>query len=528
MKRGKETTVAFMNSKRIGLSFVISLCLAASLYPAEPKRGGNLRFGVSKNFTTLNPFVRMQSVDHRVRSLVYEGLLAVDKNLDSMPALAASWSVSADGLLYTFTLRPGVKFHDGKSLSPSDIKWTIEYAQDPKNGAWGRADLTIVEKIDVAEPDRVRIRLKSPYTPFLSAISGIHWFPVVPQDSLQTGDAQRDSLPPGTGPFRFLAWKPGQELRLGRFEGYWQKGLPYLDEARFIVTTDDTVRGNAVRAGDLDIAEEIPEEMVLRIREGKIPSIGVVMAAAGNHPRMGINHCRPPFNDVKVRQAFVHALDKQEILNGAYSGLGTPTNQKLVRGTKWFVSEVPERKQDLAKARALLAEAGYPEGVKLTVVGWTGTEKVLQVVQSQVKRAGIEMTLLIRDFPTHIAALNKAEFQISMSGGSTNSDPDLAYYGYYHTPPAERRHLGGRTQPCYSNGRVDQLLDEARKIADTQQRRRMYREMIGILQEEVADIPLAFVPNGYALQNSVRDFEPTILSTFSYGNGGVLKTWMDK
>jgi peptide/nickel transport system substrate-binding protein len=231
---------------------------------------------------------------------------------------------------------------------------------------------------------------------------------------------------------------------------------------------------------------------------------------------------------VKVRQAFALALDKQEILDGAYSGLGIPTNQKLFKGTRWFVSEVPDRKQDFARARALLAEAGYPEGLKVTVPGFPGSEKELQVIQAQVKKAGIDMTILIRDYPTYIAALGKAEFEVSKSAGSTNSDPDMAYYGYYHTPPPQRWGLGGRVQPCYSNPRVDQLLEDARKTQDFQQRRRLYKELIEILQEDVADIPLAFVPLGYAYHGYVRDFTSAITSTFSHTNGGLLKTWLDR
>lgn len=297
---------------------------------------------------------------------------------------------------------------------------------------------------------------------------------------------------------------------------------------RFLIITDETSRFNGLRAGDLDIAEEIPGEQFLRIRAGKVPGLGLALAEAGSHPRMDINHCRPPFNNLRVRQAFAYALNKQEIVDGAFSGLGVPTNQKLFKGTKWFVSEVPDRKQDIAKARALLAEAGYPDGLKVTVPGFPGTEKELQVIQAQVRKAGIDMTILIRDYPTYIAALGRADFEISKSAGSTNSDPDLAYYGYYHTPPPERWGQGGRVQPCYSNRKVDMLLEEARKTAEVRERRRMYREIIEILQEEVADIPIAFISTAYAFQMNVRDFETAITSTFSHGNGGVVRTWLDK
>jgi ABC-type transport system substrate-binding protein len=527
--RIKEITVEQKNVAALGclLLGAITLFSPFTAHGAEPKRGGVLRFGAQKSITSLNPFIQMQSVNHRVRSLVYEGLLAVNQKLEPLPNLVTSWSASPDGLTYTFRLRPDVKFHHGKPLTLADVKWSIEYVQNPKNRAFGQADSTIIRQIDTEEPDRLRLQLKSPMAPFLSMLAGIHMLPVLPKDSFKT-DEKPDVFPPGTGPFRFASWRPAQELRLIRFDDYWQRGLPYLDEVRFVFGLDDTSRVNAVRAGDLDISEEIPEEQIIRIREGKVPGVGLILAPAGNHPRMGINHCIPPFNNLKARQALAYALDKQEILDGAFSGLGTPTNQKLVKGTQWFVSEVPDRKQDLVKARALLAEAGYPDGLKLTIPGSQGTQKVLQLIQSQLRKVGIEATIAVRDQATHLASLNKADFQLSMSGGSTNSDPDLAYYGYYHTPPKDQKHLGGRTQPCYSNPKVDQLLEEGRRATNFQQRRQIYRELIETLQEDVADLPIAFVPNGYAFQNYVKDFQPTITSTFSHGNGGALKTWIDK
>ena len=135
-----------LGSQILALILVQALaCFAAD--PPEPKRGGTLRFGVRKNLETFNPFMRIQSINHRVRSLLYENLLAVDQDLNPIPALARSWGISGDGMVYTFSLRPGVKFHNGKPLSPADIQWSIEYAQNPKNRAAGQPDLMIIDKI---------------------------------------------------------------------------------------------------------------------------------------------------------------------------------------------------------------------------------------------------------------------------------------------------------------------------------------------------------------------------------------------
>jgi peptide/nickel transport system substrate-binding protein len=516
-----------MTQRVIHFLLLILVLDCPSADAAEPRRGGIVRFGVSRTLQTLNPFVRTQSVDHWVRSLVYEGLLAQDEKIEIMPALAQSWTVSPDGLTYQFALRPGVRFHDGRPFTAADVAWSIEYVQDPKNGAYGRSDLAVIEHVQVEDSHRIRVRLRSPFAPFLSALAGIQRLLILPKDSLKGAEGKPDALPPGTGPFLFSSWRTNQELRTARFDGYWQRGLPYLDEVRFVIALDQTVRMTAVRVGDLEIAERIPAEQVVQTLQGKVAGIGVVSAPSGNYPHISINHCQPPFSNVKVRQALAFALNKQEILQGAYMGLGTPTNQKLLRGTRWFFSEVPDRSQDLQKARALLAEAGFAQGLKAPLAGSPGNEALLQVIQAQAKRAGFELTTMVLDPAAHLAAFRKGEFQITVSGGNTEDDPDLAYYGYYHTP-AEVPDRSGRTKPCYSNPQVDQLLENARRTPDVQRRKQMYREVIELLQEDVAEIPIAFVPHGFAYQSHVRDFRPTITSVFSYGNGGLLRTWLDR
>jgi peptide/nickel transport system substrate-binding protein len=230
-----------------------------------------------------------------------------------------------------------------------------------------------------------------------------------------------------------------------------------------------------------------------------------------------------------VRQALALAIDQQEIIDGAYSGHGTPANQRLLRGNRWFVTELPERKQDLARARALLAEAGYPDGVKVTINASAATEMELQIIQNQAKKVGIELSTQMLDAATQMAVLVKGEYQLATTGAIVASDPDFTYYSSYHTPPAELRYgSGGRIQPCYSNRRVDHLLEDARKITDFRERRRMYKEVAEILYDEVPDLLIGFIPNGFAFQRSIHDFEPMVNGVYSYGNGGLLKTWIDR
>ena len=191
--------------------------IPGSVQPAEkPRRGGRLVLAMIREVSTLNPFLRTASTDQAVRSLVYETLLDSDKDGQLVPSLAQSWTVSQDGKIYTFRLQRGIKFHNGAELTAADVKWSAEYALQPKNTATGITYLKNVKEVNAQDKFTVQFVLKEPEAVFLSNLATLRPFPIVPRDSVPGATENLPSFPPGTGPFTFKNWTKDKELSLAR------------------------------------------------------------------------------------------------------------------------------------------------------------------------------------------------------------------------------------------------------------------------------------------------------------------------
>jgi peptide/nickel transport system substrate-binding protein len=476
------------------------LSYGESLVP--PKTGGILRFGIQKDIINVNPFQRTLSVNKDVGSIAFECLLTADRNGEVRPSLATSWETSQDGLQYTFRLRHGVKFHNGKEMLAEDVVWSMQYTMDPKNAAYGRDGLRSVASVKAVDPSTVQVTLKEPYVPFLSRVTNIQAFPLVPGGSVPSGREKMQIYPPGTGPFVMTDYKPNQVLAFRRFEHYWQKGLPYVDAVNFRPVEDDTVRLMALRAGDFDIVEKISYDQAARIQKGEIKELGLEFAHAAGYRAVVFNTEKPPFNNMKLRQAIAYALEKPSILTAITWDMGTVTDQKMLRGTRWHVP-LTDRRRDLARARALLREAGHPNGFKLKVQVAQWGQRWWELIQAQLKEADIQLDAEIVDFAKSQNDLRDGNFTVTMHGGLPDIDPDLAYYQYFHTETGPVR---VSNYSRYSNARVDKLLDAGRAELDFRTRYRIYKEIVEILHEEVPQISLAFAPYVFAMRNHVRGF----------------------
>ena len=326
--------------------------LCASVFAGEsPIAGGTLRVGSQRDLSVLNPFLNTRSFDHNLRTLIYESLLS-DIDYKIVPNLAESWQISKDSREYTFNLRKGVVFHDGKPMTSEDVRWSFEYTMNPKNRAYGRANLPEGLSVETPDPSTVRVRIKEPFAPFLATLASLQSFPIVPSGSLQIGD-QPKLFPPGTGPYRFEEWQRGNRILLKQSPHYWKKGIPHIDTIVVRPVPDDEVRFAALRSGDVDLAERIPNQHVDAIRKGKYGDLQIALAEGASMKGVIFNVPAPPFNDVRLRQAFAYAINKEEIIEAAYWGLATAVSQKEKPSSPWYFP-VPERKRDLEKARALM------------------------------------------------------------------------------------------------------------------------------------------------------------------------------
>jgi peptide/nickel transport system substrate-binding protein len=515
--------------KFLALYALLSLISIRSSFGGQtevPTYGGTLRFGSHRDLSSLNPFFSTSSETRRMRSLSYEPLLTYDGEFRLAPDLATSWQVSEDGKTYTLTLRRGVKFHNGQEMVADDVKWCFDYILDPQNKAYGRGNLISIQSVETIGQNSVRLRMKDPFAPLLSNLSGIGSFSVIPRGALQPGDMRPKSAPLGTGPYRLVDWKRSDSVFFEKFSDYWRKGLPYTDRVILRYIPDETVRHTALRTGELEIISRLPNTAVERIKKGETPEIRFEESTYSDFRRLVFNVQLEPFKDKRVRQAVAYAIDKGEFIDGAFLGLGVPTRQHLVPGSPFYFKEIPDRKTDLEKSRSLLQAAGYWKGLKFKSTGRQGYEAQMQVLQAQLKHAGIEMEIEILDVATSDARHQKGEFLLAPSGAEAGVEPDATYYHNFHSDPSR---VGNRSG--YQNPEMDRLLEESRKTTNFEKRRQIYRRIDEILNEDVPEIALVFTPRFFGVQSYVKGFRVDDERGEFYFSGektGLPYAWLEK
>ncbi|MGH7832761.1 MAG: ABC transporter substrate-binding protein [Candidatus Binatia bacterium] len=517
--------------KRFFFSLLLAcftLTLAALAQAQTPKPGGTLVFGLERQLSTFNPFIRAGGVDLDVRTLIYEGLLDKDTKGNIVPALAETWTVSKDGLVYNFKLRRGVKFHNGKELTSADVKWTVDYAMNPKNGAEGLSYLRGVRNVRVPDPLTIEFTLSEPKPIFLAYLALLRPFMIVPAGSVPSVSEKIDAFPPGTGPFVFKEARSLGHVVLARNPSYWQKGLPYLDQVVFRTSEDPTVRFTNLRAGDLDLIERAPYVFVRKIESGDHSNLRATAAPYAGFRRLIFNVAEPPFDSLKFRQAVAFAIDRKEYLEAAFWGYGTPTQQRFPGDSPWH-TKFPDRERDVAKVKSLLKEAGAGADFQVELLGRRGTESEYQIIQRQLETAGIKVKVLLLEGAAFRERQRRGNYQLGLFGGDYPDDPADTYPPEYACDEeALKAKKRTRNWPGYCNREVDRLLAQAAAAPDLKKRQELYGKVTRILFDEVPDISLAYVPRFFTYHEKVKGFTTDADGRFSAGTFGVTKTWIDR
>lgn len=501
------------------------LLFTASAHAAEtPRRGGRLILGLRNDITAVNPFQRTTSTNFAVRGIVYEPLIDFDKDSKMVPALATSWKVSPDGKLYTFNLRRGVKFHNGKEMTAADVKWSVAYAMDPKNAPTGLVPLRNVGAVNVKDKYTVEFVMKEVDSAFLATLGSIRPFPIVPEGSIT--DPRAQTMPPGTGPFAFKDYKPDREIVFVRHADYWQKGLPYLDELVLRPIRDETVRFTSVRAGDVDMVERTAYGSVRSVLKGEYPDLRATEAKYAGFRRMLFNVVDPPFNNLKVRQAVRYALDKKQFIEGAFWGLGEPADQLVPKESPWHM-KLPEVKRDLEKVKALLKEAGVSPNLEVELMGLQTEGEELQVIQSLLSSAGIKTKVTILERGARETRESRGDFMMILSGSDVPTELGMEYPGELSCNEDEvKAKKRGENSSGYCNKEVDRLMAEAAKTIDPKKRYEVWAKVVRIVNEEVPEIPLAFIPRYYTYHKKVRGFETDWDGRFNMTTAGFSRVWI--
>ena len=512
---------------KLALAVGIILALAFSVKSAsiEPKRGGTITLAISKDMALMNPLVSTSSTEARIRELMFEPLLGMDARGKLRPNLADSWEVSKDGKVYTFRLRRGVRFHDGKEMTAADVKFAIDYTMEPKNGAYGYDTLSVVDRVELPDQHTVKLYLKQQNPLFLTSLADIRSFSVIPKGSLPEGVRRPTSMPPGTGPFKFVEWQPRQQIILARFDQYWGS-KPFVDRVILRNISNATVRINALQAGNVDIIERTPYEWVQEIVEGKVKGIGYAKATLAGSRNIEFNVAGAPFNNKNLRLAVAHAIDRKEILQAAYQGLAEPSNQRYPKGHTWYFEEVRAPEYDLNKAKALLKESGY-KGQTIELMGNVGEVAEVEgaVIQAQLKKIGMNVQLRILERASALDASRKGNFAFKLSGGRVYAEPIPLLQEYRCEGDLNNRR---ENESGYCNKKFDALLAEAEAETDVEKRSVLYRRLTAMQMDDMPILPIGFTPRFFAFRSYVKGFQTDFTGAFEWGQGGLSHTWLDK
>jgi peptide/nickel transport system substrate-binding protein len=528
--------------KRHALALLIAAALALPLV-ARPvqaaTRGGTLVFGRAIESQYLDPVHTAQNADIWLALNLYDTLLQPSADGKTVePGLAQSWKVSDDGKTITFTMRPGLKFADGSTLAPSDVKWSLDRARTKESGGEFQFLLASIASIDTSGDDTVVLHMAHADPVILQALATFN-AGIMPEKLLMaapgaTLDDKSKAFadhPIGSGPFMLKSWQRNTEMVMVRNPYYWKPGadgqnLPYLDAIRFVIIPDDATRVLKLRAGELDIAEFIPYSRVTELKAD--PKLNMVLFPAAQVNYFAFN-ARPalkdgtknPLGDVRVRQALNYATDKEALIQVVTYGAGTPEHSFMPMSTPLSYDAGPLYPYDMAKAKALLAEAGYASGFDITCMVLAGSaDDAAKVTTLQQLWAplGVHLKVEQLEAATRLARYNAADFQMrtSLWTNDINDPSEIAnIFAYY---PTRQNNRSG-----WDDKRIDELFDLSQAELDPAKRADEYKE---IQQRYAAAAPIVFafeVPYPIAMLKKVHDFVQIPL-----GNNIFVDTYLDK
>ena len=455
----------------VGLLMLLSLASVASAASA-PMRGGHLVVIQSAEPPGLDPSATTATAATAiVHHNVLEGLVKISADGSIVPGLAETWTVSPDATEYVFHLHRGVVFHDGRPFTSADVKAKFQRALDPASGHTNQLYYASIASIDTPDDYTVVFRMKAPDAEFL--------YNLTRPDSVigpAGSHATQAAHPVGTGPFRFVEWVRGSHVRLERFEQYYDPELPYLDGATFRFVADANAQVAALLAGNADaVAGAATAEQAMQVE--RRPGFKVINGPTTSTVVVALNNSRAPLNDVRVRRAISHAINREEIIIGAEFGFGTPIGSHMTPAEPYYADMTGVYPYDPAKARALLQEAGYGDGLRLTLSlpnQYTYAVRAGELVADQLRRVGIHVDIELVEWATWLSRIfGEADYDMTVIGHAEPMDIGIyANPGYYFR---------------YDGARVRELVEAARRSGDEDERAHIYRQIQAQLAEDAVN-----------------------------------------
>lgn len=477
--------------------------------------GGVLRVGVQGDPTELDPHLVVLDAASLIVDLVYEGLVHEDPALVPQPLLAESWEVSEDGALYTFNLRHGVVFHNGRELVADDVVYSIERVMNPETASPWASYTDGIESVEAPDPHTVVFTLAAPDASFLAKVSR-RGLTVVPREEVEAnGDLKQTMV--GTGPFTFSGYVPNSHITLGKNEQYWLEGRPYLDGLEIQIVPDDTARTTALVSGTVDFIEAVPHKDVLSIQEN---SAFVLTGDQATNLRWIVFNVRnQPLNNEMLRQTIARGIDRQPIIETAVFGYGTPL-YGVYPSDFWagYQGEIPE--PDIEGAAEAIAQAALPEDFRPNILTWGEYDFLSNtsvVVQEQLRQMGIESEIHPEENAVYLERYFGGDFDIAVMGAGGYIDPDDFLRQSLATD-------GPANAAGYSNPTLDELFEEGLREQDREARRAIYQQIQEIIIEDAPWIMLYTSNTFEGMAANVKGFTHSLSGSLH----ALRETWIEQ
>jgi peptide/nickel transport system substrate-binding protein len=445
-----------------------------------------LRIGLAEDPDMLDPTLGRTYVGRIVFASFCDKLFDIDEKLNIVPQLALSHQTSADGKEMTIKLRPGVKFHDGEPFDAEAAKFSIDrHLTFPTS--FRKPELAAVDHVDVVDPLTIKLVLKTPFSPLIAQLTDRAGMMVSPKAAKEAGD-KFGLKPVCAGPYKFVERVQQDRIVFEKFADYWNKDNIFIDRIVYLPIVDATVRLANLKSGGLDLIERVLATDIKDVRADSRLKLSTALELGYFGLTLNINNDKNKgalSQSAKVRQALDLSFDREAINQVVFNGEFKPGNQWVSPEHPYYQKGFPVRGRDIAKAKALLKEAGatLPVAVDMMVPKGSENEAVAQVLQSMASEAGFDLKIRLIEFATSFKQAQAGEFQAFLIGWSGRIDPDGNSYVFLHDKAPQND--GG-----YSNPEADKALEEARLITDPAQRKAIYEKLTRIV---LNDEPLIYL-----------------------------------
>ncbi len=526
-----QLTVALWSASALFLAGMVG----TQAHAQTPQYGGTAIFTVTGDPITFNPSVQTNVADEQIGCIIYPSLIQFTDQYVVHPYLAKSWTISPDGLTYTFLLNKA-EWHDGKPFTSDDVKYTIEEVSTKLSSVFRRAGEAI-SKVEAPAPDKVVITLKQGFGPFLVSLGCEQGAAMLPAHLFRGTDPLKNPAtltdPIGTGAFKFQEWKRGQYVRLVKNPKYFESGKPYLDEVIAKVIPQASARTAALQAGEVDMSRGMATNDYASVRAN--PKLALMDdAIAPSMAPLFFNIKHKPLDDKRVRQALFMAMDRDYIIKNAYFGDGKPGVQPLSARVAWTrepsIDYGKMYPYNVAKANALLDEAGVKRGADgkrfkvslLPIQGYPEFEQVSVALKSMWGEVGIEVIIENLDIPTYLQRVyTDGNFDVAINGYGTYGDPALGQTRMWAAALIGKPYGNASG---YSNPKVEELFTQAERATAHEERAKFYSEAQKIVAEDLPVIDL----RDYQAQTGINRKLHGVLGTYLSSMGTWYSAWMEK